>query len=326
MKLISILALSLLSFIPSVGRALILPDGASTEATLSSLNGKTTVINTGAVSISSSVALGLGAGTAYVGAVGVSNAVNVADVAPASINITVTDTASGSTTNFNSQVFTTGTATANSAASFAVTSWTSIRVEITGTWTGTLVFEQSNDSGVTWTAEILFQPGQPFFSATSTTSNFIGIGLVSGCTNFRVRATGFPSGTANVKIIQTVNPAIIYVTNTVKGAVDTSSTTDGLTEAIINFAASGDNTIVAGTASQTVRVYRIFFVVAAATNILIKDGAGTNLTGAMSFSQNGSFTLDLTSNPWFVTSGGNAFIINSSNAVQISGRAYYTKS
>jgi hypothetical protein len=52
-----------------------LPAGAATESSLSSLNGKVTVVNTGAISISSSVAIGLAAGTAYIGAVGVSNTV-----------------------------------------------------------------------------------------------------------------------------------------------------------------------------------------------------------------------------------------------------------
>lgn len=103
-------------------------------------------------------------------------------------------------------------------------------------------------------------------------------------------------------------------------------TTAGLTRASISVAASGDNTVIAGVGGQTIRVFRIFFVTAAAVNVTIKDGAGTSLTGAMSFLPNGGMVLDFTNEPWFVTSTANAFIINLSTAVQTSGAVYYTQS
>jgi hypothetical protein len=99
-------------------------------------------------------------------------------------------------------------------------------------------------------------------------------------------------------------------------------------EAAINFTATGDNTVVAGVAGQQIRVYRIFFVVSAATTITFKDGAGTNLTGAISMLANGSFVLDFDfdNHPWFTTSVGNAFVINQSGTAQVSGRVYFTQS
>ncbi len=102
-------------------------------------------------------------------------------------------------------------------------------------------------------------------------------------------------------------------------------------EAAIDFAGAGDNTIVVGVADQKVRVFQLFFVVAAATIIVVKDGAGTALTGPMSFTAGGSFVLDFVrgsreaDQPWFTTSEGNAFVLNSTNAVQVSGRVYYTQ-
>lgn len=99
------------------------------------------------------------------------------------------------------------------------------------------------------------------------------------------------------------------------------------TEVAINFSASGDNVIVAGTANQTIRVFRMFFVTSAATNITIYDGAsGTALTGAMAMGANGGFTLDYQNEAWFHTSAGNAFVINQSGTAQVSGRCYYQKS
>lgn len=109
----------------------------------------------------------------------------------------------------------------------------------------------------------------------------------------------------------------------VKFATPTTAT---LTSAAISTSSSGDNTIVSGTGGQTIRVYRIVFVVSAAVNVTIKDGAGTSLSGAMAFLPNGGLVLDFTSEPWYVTSTSNAFIINLSSAVQISGTVWYTKS
>lgn len=96
-----------------------------------------------------------------------------------------------------------------------------------------------------------------------------------------------------------------------------------LTSGAVSFASSGDNTVVSAVTSQIVRVYRIILTTAAATNITMKDGASTSLSGAMPFGVNGSLVLDMQGEPWYVTSAGNAFIINSSNAVQVSGTVYY---
>lgn len=95
------------------------------------------------------------------------------------------------------------------------------------------------------------------------------------------------------------------------------------TTAPITFSGSGDNSLVAGVAGQIVRLYRIFFVVSGATNLTIKDGASTSLSGAMAFGANGSLILDFQAEPWYMTASGNALVLNSSNAVQVSGTIWY---
>lgn len=94
----------------------------------------------------------------------------------------------------------------------------------------------------------------------------------------------------------------------------------------IDFAASGDTPVVAAVAGKIVYIFRLFFIVGAATNIIFKDGAGVALTGAMPFLANGYMVLDPTECPWLQTSAGNGFIINSSNAVQVSGALGYIQS
>lgn len=105
-----------------------------------------------------------------------------------------------------------------------------------------------------------------------------------------------------------------------------SLTTARLTSASIDVASSGDNTLITGVTGQTIRVWRLFVVVDAAVNLIFKDGASTNLTGTMVMTASGAITLDFDSEPWFVTSAGNAFILNLSGAVGARGRVYYTQS
>lgn len=135
------------------------------------------------------------------------------DPAPGTANITAQDIASTSTTMSNSQVYVTGAATAGSVATFALGSgYESIRVLVTGTWTGTLTTEFSMDNGTTWLAQGLHQTGTPY-TVSSFTGNFSAVGGAPAFTNFRVRSTASWTGTATVKIITTVNPSMLYIGN-----------------------------------------------------------------------------------------------------------------
>lgn len=122
---------------------------------------------------------------------------------------------------------------------------------------------------------------------------------------------------------------------TIVGAVDTDSTPvrmytgpapvqPTLTSAKIDISSSGDNEIVAASASLVTWVYRIFLVAAGDVTIKFRDGT-TDLTGAMTLKAGGSITLDLDGEPWFTTSTNTAFQINLSAAVQVSGRIYYLR-
>jgi len=105
--------------------------------------------------------------------------------------------------------------------------------------------------------------------------------------------------------------------------------TDGpiLLYAPINAALTGDNTIIPAVAGKAILVWKIMDVVGGATNLTMKDGAGTNLTGAIPLVANGSMVLPFDAQPWFKTSPGNAFIINSSGTtIQQSGMVGYTLS
>src|SRR5258707_15338342 len=98
-----------------------------------------------------------------------------------------------------------------------------------------------------------------------------------------------------------------------------------LTFAAINAALTGDNIIVPAVAGKSILVWKIMDVVGGVKNLTMKDGAGTNLTGAIPMVANGSMVLPFDAQPWFRTSPGNAFIINSSGAtIQQSGLVGYT--
>lgn len=92
----------------------------------------------------------------------------------------------------------------------------------------------------------------------------------------------------------------------------------------IDFTAAGDNTAKSAVALNRINIHRIWIVVGGITNLTFKDGAGVSLTGAVPMSANGGLTFDLSGEPWFVTTVGNAFIINNSAGVQVSGGMWYT--
>jgi len=99
-----------------------------------------------------------------------------------------------------------------------------------------------------------------------------------------------------------------------------------MTAVAINAASSGDNTLVSGTALQTIRVHRLFLVVAAAVNLKFKDGAGSDFHPALPLQAYASLAFDFDGEPYFITTSGNGLILNLSAAVQVSGMLYYTKS
>lgn len=132
------------------------------------------------------------------------------DIAPATQNITVVDSASSTATGANNQTIIIGTPTAGSAASFTLSSIETIRVEVTGIWTGTIATETSIDGGTTWVNQGVHQGA---YTTSSFTLGFVGGCNVAGATNFRVRATAAITGTAVVKITESINTQSVYIAN-----------------------------------------------------------------------------------------------------------------
>ena len=89
--------------------------------------------------------------------------------------------------------------------------------------------------------------------------------------------------------------------------------------AVINFATASTNVIVPGVPGQRINVMKIFLTIVGSTTLTFEDGT-TPLTGPMTLS---AMALDYDGCPWWTTSKGNGFSINSSNPVQVSGSLQY---
>jgi hypothetical protein len=101
-----------------------------------------------------------------------------------------------------------------------------------------------------------------------------------------------------------------------------------LTPISLNISSSGVNPAIAGVAGQIIRVWKLFLVPASTVTVQFQD-ASTNLSGAMSLgtsTNNLLLTLPFDTKPWFTCAAGDAFNINLSGAVQVSGAIYYTQS
>lgn len=189
------------------------------------------------------VSTGTGASGSGIPRVTISNDSKIIDTAPATQNITVVDSGSTTTAVANSQSFITGSATANSTASFALISAESVEVLVTGTWTGTLQSEISYDSGTTWHIRGMKQAGVTTIAAAFT-ANFQGGLNASGVTNYRVRATAAMTGTATVRIITTLTPSSISVTNPILLKDATTQSITNTIKAASTAAAATDTAIV----------------------------------------------------------------------------------
>jgi hypothetical protein len=102
-----------------------------------------------------------------------------------------------------------------------------------------------------------------------------------------------------------------------------NSSASYMTPVAVNISNSGNNTVIGSATGKVIRVYRIVLVAASTVAVTVQDGSSTALTGAMTLSAGVPLTLDFSSQPWFVTSSGNAFILNLGSSVQVSGAAYY---
>lgn len=157
-------------------------------------------------------------------------------------NITVIDSGSSTTSGANGQSIITGTATNNSTVSLAGSGNSSFSILITGTWTGTLQFERSLDSGTTWTPIGAFSAGTSY-STSTVTANGAFHGNASSSTNIRVRATATITGTATVKILLGQGTGTVTVGNPIR-LFDSVSGAQGSIKAASTAATSTDTALV----------------------------------------------------------------------------------
>ena len=97
-----------------------------------------------------------------------------------------------------------------------------------------------------------------------------------------------------------------------------------VTQAAINFAASGDNIVIAGAAGKRIKVLQLFYVVGAITNITFKSGT-TALSGALNYPAAAAQVQDFIQLP-INCNVGDAFILNSSSNVQVGGIVWFIQS
>lgn len=96
----------------------------------------------------------------------------------------------------------------------------------------------------------------------------------------------------------------------------------GVVIAPINFAAAGDNIVIASKPGNSQTVVKMILIVSGDTILTYKRGA-TALSGPMQFSDGVSEVLDYDPIGWYTVIAGEDFIINSASAVQVSGTIYY---
>lgn len=133
------------------------------------------------------------------------------DVAPATQNITALDVSTSSLVGANGQVFYVGTPTVNSSVSFAITSIEMVTLQSTIIGTGgTLVVEVSSDGGTFWMRPNVYQISTQNYT-NGFTAPFAGVVNVTAMTNIRVRAITSWSGTATIKVIESVNSRAMII-------------------------------------------------------------------------------------------------------------------
>lgn len=317
-----------------------LPSGAATAAnqsteitSLSNIDSNTTGIGTKLDAINTSI----GTATYPTGIPGTpSNATlttALKDFSPTGGNITAVDAGSSTATGQDSSSIITGSATANSSISQAISGFPSTKIQVTGTWSATLEFDQSIDGGTTWTTMGCHVTGSAF-DRSSVTGNGIFDCETAGVSNVRVRATAYTSGTVAIKFASSSAPGAIKQisgTKILQGGV-----AQGLigcdTEVSFNTSSSGDLQIVALVAAKTIYVCSYEFLAGGTTAAKLEYGTGSNcgtgttaLTPAYPFTTQTGLVHSGTFFHGMKSASANALCINNGSAAQITGKVSYTQ-
>lgn len=235
----------------------------------------------------------------------------------------------------------------------------SIGVQITGTFVGTLEFEGSMD-GSTWESIPLYVPEDSTL-ATNTTAVGMWIGSCAGLRFFRVRSSAWTSGTANISIILALsgggagggggsfvtpngdsmvddtNDALkVVLATALSNLIDqvsahdtTNSVMNGTTALTPKFAkivasSSGATQVVAAVTLKKIRVIGVVLLVNAAVNVKFQSHTTpTDLTGLAYLGDKGGFAPGYLPKGHFETLIGEALDINLSGAVAVGGWLIY---
>jgi hypothetical protein len=208
-----------------------------------------------------------------------------------------------------------------------------IQLDQTTTVTAGVVTIQGTYDNVNWVtvpvAQVLnpqtyAQLTNPYTLVASTNQPFLI--LTQGFSNIRLNVTTAFTGTGTVipywAAITAHNlPSSVFVR-------PQAPTTALWTHAIIAVsAASGTQSLIAGSGSTTIRVMKIQFTTNAATNIYFLDSTPTTLSGTYVLTGNGSSFADFgNGEPLWVSGSGKAFEINLSATATLGGDIWYTQS
>lgn len=103
--------------------------------------------------------------------------------------------------------------------------------------------------------------------------------------------------------------------------------TGTLTNILINATLNGDNTILTGTASKTIKVYQMVLGPASvAVNAEFKSGTASAITGTMVLSTSSALVVPFSPYPWLITAATNALILNLSTTASVGGFASVVQS
>lgn len=188
------------------------------------------------------------------------------DARPASGTITVQDTGSSAATGAGGvNTVITGSPTAGSTQSIALNGRSVVRMQISGTWTGTLQSEVSIDGGTTYNPTPMNVVAGT--QKTSTTFTLIGgaFAAVPGATHFRMRATAAVTGTATINFTASDAPGAVVATTPVGlaagasliGSAGIDQTTPGTTNAVDLKTVNGGTTLAVNTGATNTGTLRV---------------------------------------------------------------------
>ena len=109
------------------------------------------------------------------------------------------------------------------------------------------------------------------------------------------------------------------------GAQSPDTAREYLSSTLIDTAAGGDVVIAAAVATKKVRLYRLLLNCHAAQLVTVKDSADTVLLPQVSMGATGGLVLDFDGHSWVDAATGLGLKITLANAVQTSGKAWYTQ-